>query len=90
MHLNRAWIAARIPHQGRLCLLDDDNTGAAVPALDHHLLRLRNRGREHLSFQAAERKGFTQGRVGFGSGSHVENHRSGRFLPPFGLPSEGG
>jgi predicted hotdog family 3-hydroxylacyl-ACP dehydratase len=23
MHLNRAWIEARIPHQGRMCLLDE-------------------------------------------------------------------
>jgi predicted hotdog family 3-hydroxylacyl-ACP dehydratase len=33
MHMNRAWIEARIPHQGRMCLLDE------VLAWDAHHIR---------------------------------------------------
>ena len=35
MHMNRAWIETRIPHQGRMCLLDQ------VLAWDAHHIRCR-------------------------------------------------
>jgi predicted hotdog family 3-hydroxylacyl-ACP dehydratase len=35
MRMNRAWIEARIPHQGRMCLLDE------VLAWDAHYIRCR-------------------------------------------------
>ena len=35
MRMNRAWIEARIPHQGRMCLLDE------VIEWDPHRIRCR-------------------------------------------------
>jgi predicted hotdog family 3-hydroxylacyl-ACP dehydratase len=39
MHLNRAWIEARIPHQGRMCLLDE--------VLDWNAVQIRCRTATH-------------------------------------------
>ena len=55
--LNRAWIEAHIPHQGRMCLLDE------VIAWDAHTIRCRSGGH-----RAADNPLRAQGRLGIACG----------------------
>jgi predicted hotdog family 3-hydroxylacyl-ACP dehydratase len=57
MRMNRAWIEARIPHQGRMCLLDE------VIAWDAHHIRCRTGTHRALDnpLRAHDRLGIASG-----------------------------